>query len=85
MSDTDRRADVLDVPAAVLDIVREVLADDTVRLDDDLFDLGYDSLRIGATAARIRERIGVDPPLLVYFNAETVADLVAAVEAAAAP
>jgi acyl carrier protein len=66
---------------AVLDIVREVLDRDTVRPDDDLFDLGFDSLVIVRTAARVRERLGVDPPLAVYFNAGTVAELAAAVEA----
>jgi acyl carrier protein len=74
-----------DEPAAtvVLDIVREVLEADAVRLDDDLFDLGFDSLSIVKTAARVRERLGADPPLAVYFDAGTVADLVRVVESAA--
>jgi acyl carrier protein len=69
----------------VLDIVREVLDADAVRLDDDLFDLGFDSLSIVKTAARVRERLGADPPLAAYFDAGTVADLVRLVESAGLP
>jgi acyl carrier protein len=67
------------VAGAVLDIVREVLASDAVGPDDDLFDLGFDSLLIVKTAARVRERLGTDPPLSAYFDAGTVADLARAV------
>jgi len=70
----------------VLDIVREVLrgqrANVAVGLQDDLFDLGFDSLLIVQVAARVRERLGVDPPLSAYFDAGTVAELGAAVAAA---
>jgi acyl carrier protein len=72
----------------VLDIVREVLrgkrADVAVGLQDDLFDLGFDSLVIAQVAARVRERLGVDPPLSAYFDAGTVAELGAMVAAAPA-
>jgi acyl carrier protein len=76
-----------DVAQRVLDIVREVIAAKrvaaTVSPGDDLFDLGFDSLLIVQVAARVRERIGVDPPLSVYFDAGTVAELGGAVAAAA--
>jgi acyl carrier protein len=68
--------------AVVLEIVRDVLGDAGVRLDDDLFELGYDSLRIARTAARVRERLDVDLPLSVYFDAATVAELAGTVDAA---
>lgn len=67
-----------DGPAAVevvLDILREALGSGPVHPDDDLFDLGVDSLVIVKTAARVRERLGVDPPLAAYFDAGTVAEL----------
>jgi acyl carrier protein len=67
------------VAGAVLDIVREVFESDAVGPDDDLFDLGFDSLLIVKTATRVRERLGVDPPLAVYFDAGTVEDLARAV------
>lgn len=73
---------------AVLDIVREVLdlneASPATAVDpaDDLYDLGFDSLLIIQVAARVRERLGVDPPLAAYFEAGTVAELAQAVAAA---
>lgn len=76
---TQDRTDDL-VLANVLEIVREVIGDDA-RPEDDLFDLGLDSLRIAMTAARVRERLDVDLPLATYFDAATVADLAAAVAA----
>ena len=67
---------------AVLAIVRQVLDDPGVGLDDDLFDAGFDSLVVVRTAARVRERLGVDLPLGTYFDAATVTDRAAAVERA---
>jgi acyl carrier protein len=63
------------VVEVLLDIVRDLLESDAVQPDDDLFDLGVDSLVIVKTAARVRERLGVDPPLAAYFDAGTVAEL----------
>lgn len=68
--------------AAVLDIVRQVLGDPRVGPNDDLFDAGFDSLTVVRTAARVRERFGVDLPLGTYFDAATVTDLAVAVEEA---
>ena len=68
--------------AAVLDIVGEVLElngrgpASQPAPGDDLYDLGFDSLLIMQLAARVRERLGVDPPLEAYFDAGTVAELV---------
>jgi acyl carrier protein len=64
---------------SVYDIVDEVL-ERPVGPEEDLYDLGFDSLLIARTAARVRERLGVDLPLAAYFNAGTVAELAAAVE-----
>ncbi|GAA4443903.1 hypothetical protein GCM10023170_020810 [Phytohabitans houttuyneae] len=71
-----------DTTTAVLEIVRQVLDDPRVGPDDDLFDAGFDSLTVVRTAARVRERLGVDLPLGTYFDAATVSDLAAAVEEA---
>jgi len=59
-----------------------VLDGRAVALDDDLFDLGFDSLLVARAAARVRERLAVDAPLSVYFDAATPADLAAALAAA---
>jgi len=73
-------------PAAAADgpverILCEVLGRDAVAPDDDLLDLGVHSLVITKIAARFRERLGIDLPLADFFDAVTVADLVAAAEA----
>jgi acyl carrier protein len=75
---TQSRTDDL-VLEIVLEIVREVSGGDAVP-GDDLFDLGFDSLKIAMTAARVRERLDVDLPLSTYFDAATVADVAAAVK-----
>jgi acyl carrier protein len=51
---------------------------------DDLYDLGFDSLRIMQVAARVTERLGVEAPLAAYFDAGTIADLVTLIKAAPA-
>ncbi len=65
---------------AVLAIVREVLDRPAVQPDDDLYDLGFTSLQIMRTAARVTERTGIELPLTEYFDAATVADLAAAMD-----
>jgi acyl carrier protein len=70
------------VVEALLGILREALQSDAVQPEDDLFDLGVDSLVIVKTAARVRERLGVDPPLSAYFDAGTVAELARTVSGA---
>jgi long-chain acyl-CoA synthetase len=70
-----------DLADGVLDIVREVLGRDTIGPRDDLFEAGFDSLAIVKTAARVRERLGVDVPLAAYFDAGTPAELGAAIAA----
>ncbi|ETK35217.1 non-ribosomal peptide synthetase [Microbispora sp. ATCC PTA-5024] len=68
-----------DVAEEVRRIWREVLdlADDhEIDLDDDLFDLGGHSLTITQITARIRESIGVDVSLDVFFEDPTVSGVV---------
>lgn len=70
------------VTDGVLAIVREVLdlnelsPAGPIGPDDDLYDLGFDSLLIIQVAARVRERLGADPPLAAYFDAGTVSELI---------
>ena len=61
------------------DIWREVLRVETVGPDDDLFDLGGHSLTITQIAARVRDRLGVDVPLDVFYDAPTLAEITAVV------
>jgi acyl-coenzyme A synthetase/AMP-(fatty) acid ligase/acyl carrier protein len=57
----------------------EVLVLDHVGPDDDLFDLGGHSLTITQIAARVRDRLGVDVPLDVFYDAPTLAEITAVV------
>ncbi len=59
----------------IADVWREVLRVDTLGPDDDLFDLGGHSLTITQIAARLRDRLGVDVPLDLFYDAPTVAEL----------
>jgi acyl carrier protein len=73
---------------AAMKIIAEVLAlaghTAPVAATDDLYDLGFDSLRIMQLAARVTERLGVEAPLAAYFDAGTVADLVTLIATASA-
>jgi amino acid adenylation domain-containing protein len=66
----------------VADVWREVLDLDTVGRDDDFFDLGGDSLKVGEVLSRLRERAGGDIPLMLVFENSRLADLAAALPAA---
>ncbi|MFF6975574.1 non-ribosomal peptide synthetase [Streptomyces tsukubensis] len=57
----------------------EVLGLPSIGLDDDVFDLGAHSLTITRVAARIRDRIGAEVPLHVFYEEPTVAAIADAV------
>jgi amino acid adenylation domain-containing protein len=59
----------------------EVLGIPRVRPEDDLFDLGADSLALMQLTARMRERWGIEVPVDVFYEAGTVADVADAVAA----
>ncbi|MGH3731356.1 MAG: phosphopantetheine-binding protein, partial [Micromonosporaceae bacterium] len=67
------------VAEAVSRIWCEVLGLEQVGLDEDLFDLGGHSLTITQIAARIRDRLGADVPLHVFYDESTVSAIAAAV------
>jgi acyl carrier protein len=72
-----------EVAGAVLALVAEVLGGDrTVSTDDDLFEMEFDSLMMARLAARVYGRLGAELPLRAYFEAESVGDLIAIVQAA---
>lgn len=68
-----------DLTSRIAEIWCEVLLVDRVGPDDDLFDLGGHSLTITQIAARIRDRLGVDVPLDVFYDAPTLAEITAVV------
>ena len=66
--------------ADVADHWREVLDVESVRLGDDLFDLGGHSLAIGRISARIVARWGVEVPLVVFYDTPTIPGIASAIE-----
>jgi acyl carrier protein len=81
MSTTSVTLDV--VEAVVLSTTAEILKLPEVRLDDNLLELGVDSLVATRIVAALRTRFGVDIPLLNVFEtpvlsefAESVLDLI---------
>ncbi|MBB5872576.1 amino acid adenylation domain-containing protein [Allocatelliglobosispora scoriae] len=62
----------------VYEIWREVLGHGEIGPDDDLFDLGGHSLTITKISARLRQRLGIDLPLHVFFEQPTINGIVAA-------
>ncbi|GAA1548353.1 hypothetical protein GCM10009827_080790 [Dactylosporangium maewongense] len=65
----------------VLAIWRDVLGDPAIGPDDDLFDLGGDSLTATQIIARMRKTLGVDVDIDTFFDHPTVNGVVDAVSA----
>ena len=63
----------------------EVFGRQRVGIDQDLFELGGDSLRATQLLARVQEAFGVDLPLDALFAAPTIAGLAAVLETGALP
>ncbi len=72
-----------EVESALASIVCEVMLLDSVGVDDDLFELGADSVGALRILAKINERIGVEVPLYELFQLDppNIAKLAAVVEA----
>jgi acyl carrier protein len=71
-----------EVERALAAVWTEVLRTDRVYLNDNFFDLGGHSLLASQVVTRLREALGVELPLARVFEAPTLAQLSAAVEAA---
>jgi len=70
---------------AVVAIFEEVLDRRPVGVDDDFFDHGGHSLAAAQIVARVNEAFGIELPVTAVFDAATVAELAAMVDAAPAP
>ncbi|HEX5872257.1 MAG TPA: non-ribosomal peptide synthetase, partial [Longimicrobium sp.] len=71
-----------EVERALAAVWIDVLRTDAVYLNDNFFDLGGHSLLATQVVTRVREALGVELPLARVFEAPTLAQLAAAVEAA---
>lgn len=67
------------LPAAIADTWRDILRVESVTLADDLFDLGGHSLAITRMSIRIREEMGVNLPLTVFYDSPTVPGIAGAI------
>lgn len=65
--------------AVIADTWLDILRTDSVTLADDFFDLGGQSLAITRMSVRIREEIGVDLPLTVFYDSPTVPGIASAI------
>lgn len=70
------------ISAAVLEIHRAVLEDDSVLAEDNFYDMGGDSLLSLQVLGRIERQLGVKVPPQTFFTAESIADVADHVAAA---
>ncbi|WP_213453280.1 non-ribosomal peptide synthetase [Rhizomonospora bruguierae] len=80
-ADTDYAAPRTPIETLLADIMADALALAEVGVDDDLFEIGGNSLLAMDLLAHIRTVVGVDVPAADFFAAATVADLAEMIEA----
>jgi acyl transferase domain-containing protein len=64
-----------DLERGVAAIWQEILGIEQLGVDDNFFELGGHSLLATAVIGRLREQLGLDVPLQVLFDAQTVASM----------
>ena len=70
---SEERARIESIVAAIWQRVLDV---QSVRPTDNFLDLGGNSLRAGEIVWQLREQLGIDVPIDVVLDKETLADLV---------
>ena len=71
-----------EVERRIAEIWQELLLRPRVGVHDNFLDLGGDSLLAYRLISRLRDELGVDLPVRIFFQGSTVADLAQAVEQA---
>ena len=71
-----------ELETSIAAVVEEILGMDRVGRNDNLFELGFDSLLSYMMIARLKKQHGVEPPLRIVLEQPTVAELAKYVEAA---
>jgi acyl transferase domain-containing protein len=74
-------APATDTERAVAEIWQEILGIDQLGTDDNFFELGGHSLLATALIGRLRDQLGLDVPLQVMFDAQTVATMARVIDA----
>ncbi|MDR3637954.1 MAG: phosphopantetheine-binding protein [Isosphaeraceae bacterium] len=69
------------VEEVLFDLWADVLRREDFGIHDRFFTLGGNSLAATRVAARVREHLGVEVPLRLFFEANTIADFAAALAA----
>jgi acyl carrier protein len=68
---------------AIADIWRSVLKRDAISTRASFFDIGGDSILATRIVARVHDQLGQDVPVVVLFQAPTIADMARAIDAQA--
>lgn len=63
-----------DIEATLTQIWRYVLQIESIKNDDNFFDLGGHSLLITRVISRIESKFGIDFPIKAFFDAPTIAE-----------
>lgn len=75
-----RAEDLTELESVVLTLVRETLRSQKIRIEDNFFTVGIESLQSTRFAVRVREHFGVRLTLRDLFEAETIRDIAQRIE-----
>ncbi|PKL35309.1 MAG: hypothetical protein CVV44_21080 [Spirochaetae bacterium HGW-Spirochaetae-1] len=76
-----REEELTDTEERLMRIWREVVDRQDIRKTDNFFDMGGNSLKATRIGSRVKEEFGIDVPLRVAFENQTVQSLSAAIDA----